>query len=97
MKKYTQGKLYQFDGRDFVELEPAVDVKVPVSAEALEAVKSIRKAVQSQMGLRPELSVVVSAMLLSSTSLPNLVEAVQQYGLALYSKVNKEATTSEMG
>lgn len=86
--QYQKGKLYQYTGAEFVELEPSGETKLPVSSEALEAVREVRKAVQNLIKLRPELSVVASGMLLASREVPNLVELIQNYGQRVYSKVD---------
>lgn len=84
-EKYEKGKLYQWNGAEFVELEPSTDIKLPISEEAMEAVKSVRKAAQSLIKLRPELSLTGSAMLLAAAKLPNIAEIIQQYGQSVYS------------
>lgn len=87
-KTYQTGKLYQYDGSKFVELEPSGETKLPVSPEAMEAVKQVRKAAQKLIGMRPELSLTASAMLLAAAELSNVAEAVQKYGQRVYSKVD---------
>lgn len=87
-KAYQTGKLYQYDGSKFVELEPSGETKLPVSPEAMEAVKQVRKAAQKLIGMRPELSLTASAMLLAAAELSNIAEAVLKYGQRVYSKVD---------
>lgn len=87
-KPYQKNKLYQFDGSKFVELEPSSEIKIPVSEEAMEAVKQIRKASQTLIGMRPELSLTASAMLLAASKMPNITELVQQYGRHVYRKID---------
>jgi len=91
-KRYEQGRLYQFNGTEFVELEPSTEAKVPVSNEAMEAVKQVRKAAQHLIKLRPELSLTASAMLLAAAELPNIAELIQRYGQRVYSNVEKAVT-----
>lgn len=86
---YQKGKLYQWNGSEFVELEPSSETKIPVSEEAMEAVKRVRKAAQTLIKLRPELSLTASAMLLAAADLSNVAELVQSYGQRVYG-----ATTS---
>lgn len=89
-KQYQKGKLYQWTGAEFVELEPSGEVKLPVSTEALEAVKQVRKAAQNLIKLRPELSLTASAMLLAAAELGDIAKHVQRYGQQVYSNgVNK--------
>lgn len=94
-KQYLQGRLYQYTGKEFVELESSGETKLPVSAEAMDAVKQVRKAVQNQIRLRPELGLVASAMLLAAFELPDLVEFVQRYGQRVYSKVGCEVVLDD--
>lgn len=81
---YEKGKLYQYDGEAFVELEPSADIKLPISAGAMEAVKEVRKAAQRLIGLRPELSLCGSAMLLAAAELGDMSERVRAYGRIVY-------------
>lgn len=92
-KQYKKDKLYQFNGKEFVELKPSGETKLPVSDEAIEAVKQVRKAAQILIKLRPELSVTVSAMLLEAAKLRNIAEVVQMYGHRIYSKFDDLATS----
>lgn len=87
-KTYQTGKFYQYDGSKFVELEPSGETKLPVSPEAMEAVKQVRKAAQKLIGMRPELSLTASAMLLAAAELSNVAEAVKKYGQRIYSNVD---------
>jgi hypothetical protein len=92
-KHYQKGKLYQYDGSEFVELEPSGETKIPVSSEAMEAVKQVRKAAQNLIKLRPELSLTASAMLMAASGLPNIAELVQKYGQQVYSKIDDPNTS----
>lgn len=91
-QQYENGKLYQYNGTEFVELAPSTDAKVPVSDEAMAAVKSVRKAAQQLIRLRPELSLAASAMLLAASELPDIAERVQVYGQRVYSKADNPDT-----
>jgi len=84
-KQYEKGRLYQWNGQDFVELEPSGEVKIPVTEEAMDAVKTVRKAAQAVIGMRPELSLVASAMLLEASRVPGMADAVKLYGQRVYS------------
>lgn len=91
-KQYSTGKLYQYNGIEFVELEPSTDIKIPISEEAMDAVKSVRKAAQRLIKLRPELSLTASAMLLAASEVPNVAEIVQKYGQQVYSNADNSVT-----
>lgn len=86
-KDYQKGKLYRFNGVEFVEVEPSDQTKLPVSDEAAEAVKAVRKAAHQLIGLRPELSVCASAMLLAAAELPKIADLVKAYGQKIYGSV----------
>jgi hypothetical protein len=99
-KQYEQGKLYQFTGTEFLELKPSGETKIPVSSEAMEAVKQMRIASQHLIKLRPELSLTASAMLLAAADLPNMAELIQKYGQRIYSGIGNSVApvdTAEQG
>ena len=81
---YQKGKLYQFDGTSFVELEPSDERKLPVTEEAVNAVKAVRKVAHQMIGLRPELSLCASAMLLAAAELPDIAQRVKALGQRVY-------------
>jgi hypothetical protein len=81
---YQQDKLYRFDGQTFVEVEPSGERKLPVTEDALQAVKTVRQAAQRAIGLRPELSLCASAMLLAAAELPDIAERVKALGRRVY-------------
>lgn len=82
-----KGKLYKWNGKEYEEIvfEDNLGQKIPITEEAFEKVKAVRKAVQASLGMRPELSIVASAMVLKAAELPGVVDAVKDYGLRLYS------------
>lgn len=86
-KQYEKGKLYQYNGHEFVELEPSGEAKIPVTEEAMEAIKATRKAAQGVIGMRPELSLVGSAMILEAAKTPTIAESVAAYGRRVYNSV----------
>jgi hypothetical protein len=88
---YEKGKLYQFNGVEFVEVEPSDGKKLPVTNDAFEAVKAVRSAVQKSLGIRPELSVVASALLLKAArDNEGSIENVIEYGKAVYEKASNQ-------
>lgn len=82
--EYSKGRLYQWNGSEFVELEPSGDIKIQVTEEAMDTVKSIRKAAHAVIGMRPELSMVASAMILEAAKLQDMPILVKQYGQRIY-------------
>jgi hypothetical protein len=93
---YQKGKLYQWNGSEFVELEPSSETKIPVSEEAMDAVKRVRKAAQALVKLRPELSLTASAMLLAAADLSNVAELVQSYGQRVYGGATSHVTADDI-
>ena len=83
---YEKGKLYQYDGSEFVELEPSNQTKVPVTEEAMNALKTVRKAAHAVIGMRPELSLVASAMIIEAAKLDDIATLVKLYGQSVYNK-----------
>ncbi len=81
---YEKGKFYSYNGVEFVEVEPSLDKKVPVSDDAIEAVQLVRKKAQKLIGLRPELSLCVSAMLLAAAGIPEIEQRVKDLGQRFY-------------
>ena len=79
-----QGKLYSWNGAEFVELEPSGEIKIPVTTEAMNAVKAVRKSAAELIGMRPELSLTASAMLIEAVKLPHIAEEVKKYGQRIY-------------
>lgn len=79
-----KGRLYQFNGTEFVELEPSDEKKLPVSDDAMEAVKAVRKGAHKVIGMRPELSLCASAMLIAAAEIPDIAERVKAYGRRVY-------------
>jgi hypothetical protein len=84
-------KLYRWDGTQFQEavFEKNADRRVPISEDAFQAAIAIRAQVQKQIRMRPDISIVVSAMIERAAADPEIVEAVAQYGLALYAQRTK--------
>ena len=82
--EYRKDRLYRFDGTRFMEVERSEERKLPVTEEAAEAVKVVRKAAQQAIGLRPELSLCASAMLLAAAELPDIAQRVKALGQRVY-------------
>ncbi|MDR3413322.1 MAG: hypothetical protein P4L87_20610 [Formivibrio sp.] len=94
-KQYEKGKLYQWNGHEFVELEPSGELKIPVTEEAVAAIKATRKAAQIVIGMRPELSLVASAMILEAAQMPAIAESVKSYGQRVYNSVVNAKTDGD--
>lgn len=77
--------MYKWDGVKLIKLDVNQDViKVPITAEADQALKDIRKAVALEMATRPDLSIVASAVLIHAVKLDGIVSIVKNYGAKLY-------------
>jgi hypothetical protein len=79
-----KGQLYQWNGVEFVEIEPSDTAKLPVTEDALEAVKAIRKEAAARIGMRPDLGIVASAMLLAASKVSDMPQQVKEYGAQIY-------------
>ncbi|MCA9302992.1 MAG: trypsin-like peptidase domain-containing protein [Phycisphaerales bacterium] len=55
-----------------------------VTEAAVDAVKAVRKAAHKAIGLRPELSLCASAMLLAAAELPDIAQRVKALGQRIY-------------
>lgn len=77
--------MYKWDGVKFIKLDINQDViKVPITLEADQALKDIRKKVAAEMATRPDLSIVASAVIINAVNLEGLVGIVKSYGAKLY-------------
>lgn len=83
-QQLISGKLYKFDGQHLVELEPSKGQKLPVTDEAYEHVKRIQKTTQERIGVRPDISIVASALILAAAQSEDSVERVKAYGRRIY-------------
>ena len=82
---FDKGKFYQFDGSRFVQVEPSKEIKVPITEEAMMEIQELRKAVQKSIGMRPELSLVVSAMIVEmAKNTEEVINVVKSYGQKIY-------------
>lgn len=55
-----------------------------LSKEAYAAVQEIRKTAGKHLGMRPEISLVASAMLVSAARQPNVLHEIATYGARVY-------------
>lgn len=77
--------MYKFDGEQLIKLDINKDViKIPITKEADEAVKELRKRVSAAMATRPDLSIVASAVLLHALQLEGMIDVVKAYGAKVY-------------
>lgn len=86
--KPQNGKLYRWDGKEFQEMvfEKNSDRRVPMTEEAFAAALKVRVAVQKKIRMRPDISIVASAMVQHAAQQAGIVEAVAAYGLEMYAK-----------
>ncbi len=61
----------------------------------MEAIKATRKAAQAVIGMRPELSLVASAMILEAAKMPAIAEVVKTYGQRVYNSVVATVTVGD--
>ena len=82
--RLERGRLYQFNGKELVPVEPSDVMKVPVTTEAMDALKGVRKRVADITKGRPELMIVASAMLITAGNVPGIEMLVKDYGRDFY-------------
>lgn len=83
--RLERGRLYQYNGRELVPVEPSDVAKVPVTTEAFDALKGVRKQVAEITKGRPELMIVASAMLIAASRIPEIDVFAKEYGHDFYS------------
>jgi hypothetical protein len=83
-----KGKLFRWNGKGYEEIvfEDNQDRRVPMVEEAFQAAIEIRKQVQARLRMRPDLSIVASALVLAAAKHPDVVDEVARYGLEMYAK-----------
>ena len=82
--RLERGRLYQFNGKELVPVEPSDVMKVPVTTEAMDALKGVRKRVADITKGRPELMIVASAMLIAAGNVPGMEVLAKDYGRDFY-------------
>lgn len=78
------GQLYRFDGEQLVPIEPQPGRKIPLTEDAWDALKRLRGRVSRRVGMRPELSLVASAAIISVEDTNWIVDEVIRYAAQLY-------------
>ena len=78
------GQLYRFDGEQLVPVEPQPGRKIPLTEDAWDALKRLRGRVSKRVGMRPELSLVASAAIISVEDTDWIEGEVIRYAAKLY-------------
>lgn len=78
------GQLYRFDGEHLVPIEPQPGRKIPLTEDAWDALKRLRGRVSKRVGMRPELSLVASAAIVSVEDTDWIEDEVIRYAAQLY-------------
>jgi hypothetical protein len=88
-----KGKLFRWNGKAYEEIvfEENQDRRVPMIEEAFQAAIEIRKQVQARVRMRPDLSIVASALVLAAARNPDIIEEVARYGLEVYARATHTA------
>ncbi len=90
MTNGEKGKIYKFDGENFIEVEINENIKkIPITENALEQVKAVRNLVSKRIGKRPELDVTASAMLELASNLQDIEVKVEEYAKRYYQELYK--------
>ena len=55
-----------------------------VSPEAIEAIKTLRLAAQKEFGLRPDFSLVASALLIEAAQNPDAINVIRNYAMKIF-------------
>lgn len=88
--KPGHGKLYQWDGKKPRATASPNDGNsqrwVPLTEQAFQAALAVRAQVQKKTRMRPDLSIVIAAMLQHAAQSGGVAEAVAKYGLEQYSR-----------
>lgn len=80
------GQLYRYDGEHLVPVEPQPGRKIPLTEDAWDALKRLRGRVAKKVGMRPELSLVASATIVSVQDTDWIVDEVIAYAARKYSE-----------
>jgi GGDEF domain-containing protein len=85
-------KLYRWDGEKFAEMvfEKGGDRRVPITEDAFTLALAIRAQVQKKVRMRPDISIVVSAIVEHAAAQNDIIDVVADYGLKVYA-ANKAA------
>lgn len=84
------GQLYEWNGHELVPIQKSEQVKVPVTMEAMDAIRKTR-AKATGNDFRPCLMVTASQMLLAaSTQIDDLPDQVVDYGIKVYSELARK-------
>ena len=84
------GQLYEWNGHELVPIQKSEQVKVPVTMEAMDAVRKTRAKATGD-DFRPCLMVTASQMLLAaSAQIDDLPDQVVDYGIKVYSELARK-------
>lgn len=88
------GQLYEWNGHELVPVQKSEQVKVPVTMEAMDAVRKTRAKATGD-DFRPCLMVTASQMLLAaSAQIDDLPDQVVDYGIKVYSELARKKRRS---
>lgn len=88
------GQLYTWDGHALVVVPPSEQIKVPITLEAMDAVRKVRSQ-STREGFRPCLMVTASWMILAALSeVEDLPDQVIDYGSDVYEKLRRKKRQS---
>lgn len=88
------GQLYEWNGHELVPIQKSEQVKVPVTMEAMDAIRKTRAKATGD-DFRPCLMVTASQMLLAaSTQIDDLPDQVVDYGIKVYSELARKKRSS---
>jgi hypothetical protein len=85
------GKVFQLEGKPGVRKKPVAKDKreerwIPVPEDVFQIALQIRAQVQKQIKMRPDVSIVIAALIEHASHTEGVTEAVARYGLDRLSK-----------
>lgn len=88
------GQLYEWNGHELVPVQKSEQVKVPVTMEAMDAVRKTRARATGD-DFRPCLMVTASQMLLAAAAqIDDIPDQVVDYGIKVYSELARKKRRS---
>jgi hypothetical protein len=80
----VDGKLYFCEDGELKELPKSDTPKIALPKEVFERLKEVRKAVEKNIGFRPELSVCAAGLLLEGMKGVDFVQVIKEYAQRAY-------------
>lgn len=79
-----KGAIYTWEDYTFQAVPRSDLSKVVIGDDAMEVIRRVRGEATRVLRVRPDLTVVASAMLLAAAQIADLAERIRQYGAQMY-------------